>query len=56
VADQVRVNVELINAQTDSDLWAESYDRAFRYGKHLRFSFYATLPWRGTEMCRENDE
>jgi tetratricopeptide (TPR) repeat protein len=27
VADQVRVNVELINAQTDSDLWAESYDR-----------------------------
>ena len=27
VADQVRVNVELINARTDSDLWAESYDR-----------------------------
>ena len=26
-ADQVRVNVELINAQTDSHLWAESYDR-----------------------------
>jgi serine/threonine protein kinase/tetratricopeptide (TPR) repeat protein len=26
-ADQVRVNVQLINAQTDSDLWAESYDR-----------------------------
>jgi serine/threonine protein kinase/Tfp pilus assembly protein PilF len=26
-ADQVRVNVQLINAQTDSQLWAESYDR-----------------------------
>jgi len=26
-ADQVRVNVKLINAQTDSHLWAESYDR-----------------------------
>jgi TolB-like protein/predicted Ser/Thr protein kinase len=26
-ADQVRVNVQLINAQTDSDLWAETYDR-----------------------------
>ena len=28
-ADQVRVNVQLINAQTDSHLWAESYDRNF---------------------------
>jgi serine/threonine protein kinase/Tfp pilus assembly protein PilF len=26
-ADQIRVNVQLINAQTDSPLWAESYDR-----------------------------
>jgi len=26
-ADQVRVNVQLINAQTDSHLWAERYDR-----------------------------
>ena len=26
-ADQVRVNVQLINAQTDSHVWAESYDR-----------------------------
>ena len=26
-ADQVRVNVQLINAQTDSNLWAETYDR-----------------------------
>jgi TolB-like protein/Tfp pilus assembly protein PilF len=26
-ADQVRVNVQLINAQTDSHLWAESYDQ-----------------------------
>src|SRR5437667_5252065 len=26
-ADQVRVNVQLINAQTDSRLWAETYDR-----------------------------
>src|SRR5262249_22734910 len=25
--DQVRVNVQLINAQTDSHLWSESYDR-----------------------------
>jgi TolB-like protein/Tfp pilus assembly protein PilF len=25
--DQVRVNVQLINAQTDSHLWAETYDR-----------------------------
>jgi serine/threonine protein kinase/Tfp pilus assembly protein PilF len=25
--EQVRVNVQLINAQTDSHLWAESYDR-----------------------------
>jgi TolB-like protein/tRNA A-37 threonylcarbamoyl transferase component Bud32/Tfp pilus assembly protein PilF len=28
-ADQVRVNVQLINTQTDSHLWAESYDRKF---------------------------
>jgi TolB-like protein/class 3 adenylate cyclase/Flp pilus assembly protein TadD len=27
VGDQVRVNVQLINAQTDSHLWAETYDR-----------------------------
>ncbi len=27
VADQVRVNVQLINAQSNSHLWAESYDR-----------------------------
>jgi len=26
-ADQVRVDVQLINAQTDSQLWADSYDR-----------------------------
>src|SRR5881409_3325492 len=26
-ADQVRVNVQLVNAQTDSQLWAETYDR-----------------------------
>ena len=25
--DQVRVNVQLINAQTDAHLWAETYDR-----------------------------
>jgi tetratricopeptide (TPR) repeat protein len=29
VADQVRVNVQLVNAQTDSHLWAETYDRKF---------------------------
>jgi TolB-like protein len=28
-ADHVRVNVQLINAQTDSHLWAETYDRKF---------------------------
>lgn len=27
VADEVRVNVQLINAQTDSHIWAETYDR-----------------------------
>jgi len=27
VADQVRVNVQLVNAQTDCHLWAETYDR-----------------------------
>ncbi len=27
VADQVRVNVQLINATTDAQLWAESFDR-----------------------------
>ena len=27
VADQVRVNVQLVNAQTDSHLWADIYDR-----------------------------
>jgi TolB-like protein len=27
VADQVRVNVQLINTQTDSHLWADTYDR-----------------------------
>src|SRR5216110_46181 len=26
-SDQVRVNVQLINAQTDSHLWADTYDR-----------------------------
>src|SRR5207249_4679236 len=26
-ADQVRVNVQLVNAETDSHLWAETYDR-----------------------------
>jgi TolB-like protein/Tfp pilus assembly protein PilF len=26
-ADQVRVNVQLVNVQTDSQLWAETYDR-----------------------------
>jgi serine/threonine protein kinase/predicted Zn-dependent protease len=26
-ADQIRVNVQLINAQTDSHLWADTYDR-----------------------------
>src|SRR5262249_27408881 len=29
VANQVRVNVQLINAQTDSHLWSETYDRNF---------------------------
>jgi serine/threonine protein kinase/tetratricopeptide (TPR) repeat protein len=27
VADQVRINVQLVNAQTDSPFWADSYDR-----------------------------
>jgi serine/threonine protein kinase/Tfp pilus assembly protein PilF len=27
VADQVRVNVQLVNAQTDSHLWADTFDR-----------------------------
>ena len=27
--DQVRVNVQLINAQTDSHLWADTYDQKF---------------------------
>ena len=27
VADKVRVNVQLINALTDSHLWADTYDR-----------------------------
>ena len=26
-ADRVRVNVQLVNAQTDSHLWADTYDR-----------------------------
>jgi TolB-like protein len=26
-ADEVRVNVQLVNAQTDSQLWADTYDR-----------------------------
>ena len=26
-ADHVRINVQLINAQTDFHLWAETYDR-----------------------------
>jgi TolB-like protein/Tfp pilus assembly protein PilF len=29
VANQVRVNVQLINAQTDSHLWVDTYDRNF---------------------------
>jgi TolB-like protein/Tfp pilus assembly protein PilF len=27
VVDQVRINVQLVNAQTDSHVWAETYDR-----------------------------
>ena len=38
--DQVRVNVQLVNAQTDSHLWAETYDRKltdiFRGGERHR--------------------
>ena len=29
MADRIRVDVQLINAQTDSHLWAETYDRKF---------------------------
>lgn len=29
VADRVRVNVQLIDARTDTDLWANTYDRTF---------------------------
>src|SRR4029450_8078309 len=28
-ANQVRVNVQLVNAQSDSHLWADTYDRNF---------------------------
>jgi TolB-like protein len=29
-ANQVRVNVQLIDAATDTHLWAKSYDRDFK--------------------------
>src|SRR5262249_38639745 len=51
VADQVRVNVQLINAQTDSHLWADIYDRKVtdifavesEIGKAIATSLQATL-------------
>ena len=36
--DRVRINVQLIDAETDAHLWAESYDRELTGGKHLRDS------------------
>jgi TolB-like protein/Flp pilus assembly protein TadD len=53
-ADQVRVNVQLINAQTDSHLWADSYDRKLtdtldvesEIAKHIAESLRAKLTGR----------
>src|SRR6266576_3193684 len=54
VADQVRVNVQLINAQTDSHLWADTYDRKLtdifevetEIAKRIAESLQATLTGR----------
>jgi TolB-like protein/Flp pilus assembly protein TadD len=54
VADQVRVNVQLISAQTDSPLWADTYDRKLtdifevetEIAKRIAESLQATLSGR----------
>src|SRR4029450_10319791 len=53
-ADQVRVNVQLINAQTDSHLWADTYDRNLtdifgvesEIAKRIQAAVQAKLPGR----------
>ena len=49
-ADQVRVNVQLINAQTDSHLWAETYDRKLTEFLALR----ARLPNESRTRCKRS--
>ena len=59
-ADQVRVNVQLINAQTDSHLWADTYDRKLtdilvvesEIAKAIADKLRAKLTWPGrTSHC-----
>ena len=49
-ADQVRVNVQLINVQTDSHLWAETYDRKLTDVLALRARSLSESPIR----CRQS--
>jgi TolB-like protein len=49
-ADQVRVNVQLVNAHTDSHLWAETYDRKLTD----IFSLRARLPKESRNRYKRN--
>jgi TolB-like protein len=61
-ADQVRVNVQLINAQTDSHLWADTYDRKLtdifgvesEVAKRIAESLQAKLNGREEPACSRN--
>jgi serine/threonine protein kinase/tetratricopeptide (TPR) repeat protein len=57
VADHVRVNVQLVNAQTDSHLWAESYDRkltdVFEVQSEIAKGISATLQ---TKLTRREEQ
>ena len=62
VGDEVRVNVQLINAQNDSHTWADTYDRKLtdiftvetEIAKSVADSLRAKLTWRsaGTKVAR----
>jgi TolB-like protein/Tfp pilus assembly protein PilF len=43
VADQVRVNVQLINAESDAHLWAESFDRQLTDVFHIESEIAKTI-------------
>ena len=60
-SDQVRVNVQLINALTDAHLWAETFDRKltdiFAVESEIAKAVAETLPHRlgETRDCKNTD-